>query len=191
MILYGKAYNIVPYQIVDNSMLHVLLGYETFVHRKRIKKHSKFLLIGGLLCFFTFNIQRYYLQTILFKVDLKNDYFLHIDSLNSFLSSYALFITLICLPLKESKWSRKIILSLSSKTFGIYIIHRCVYEKMNNMGVRRFVYSNANKIGIFTEILCTVAYALIVFAFSFVLVTLIKCLTYNLKKIYMLFTPTD
>lgn len=188
----GYTYELVPYTVIDTTMLHVLLGYEISIYYGKIKEYSKYIFPVAVVMFFVFNIQRYYLQLGLFRGNTSNDYFLHIDSLVSFLSSLGLFIAILTMPLKPSARLKNVINFISSATFGIYVVHRCIYEKLNNLGIRDQVYSIARKNGsLIPRLFCTITYGLLIFSVSFIVVLFLKGIKKLWKMFIYIFKPVD
>lgn len=123
------------FQLVDREILYVLLGYEMFVHKDKIKNNKKLCIIS-LLGFLIINFIRY-------KVEMQYmviNYFTDIvgrpnfiewryNSLNVF-SGLCVFMFLYSFDIKNEKLS-KIILWISDKTFGIYLIHYLILAKID------------------------------------------------------------
>ena len=122
-------------QIIPIEILYVLLGYELFVNKERIKKNKK-LSIACLIGYFVINFLRYRTE----MQYMVNNSLVHIIGRDSFMewrytcfnviSGLLLFMFLYSFEIKNEKIS-KIILWISNKTFGIYLIHYLVLAKID------------------------------------------------------------
>ena len=121
--------------IICNEIVYVLLGYELFVHKDKIKKNKKLCIIS-LIGFVVINFLRY-------KVEMQymvNNYLTDIVGRENFMewrytgfniiSGLFLFMFLYSFELKNEKLN-KIILWMSDKTFGIYLIHYLILAKID------------------------------------------------------------
>lgn len=172
-----------PFMILDNSLFYVLLGYEISTRKQTIEENKKKIIpIGGVL-FFLANIARYYLTKKLYMHNPSNDYFMHINSIDSFISSISLFLVLLCIfsSFNFNDNYKNFILSISSKTFYIYLIHRGLYEKLENIGLKRYIYSWSNR-SFLTDICVMVIYAAIVFLISLLFAYMITTLVNLVKR---------
>ena len=122
-------------QYVDRELIYVLLGYELFINRDRIKNNKK-LCIGSLLGWILINIIRYKIENHYMVINsfyniVGRDNFLEwrYTVLNVF-SGILLFIFLYSFEIKNEKLN-KIIYNLSKKTFGIYLIHYLLIAKVD------------------------------------------------------------
>lgn len=122
-------------QIIPIEILYVLLGYELFVNKEKIKKNKK-LSIACLIGYFIINFLRYRTE----MQYMVNNSLVHIIGRDSFMewrytcfnviSGLLLFMFLYSFEIKNEKIS-KIILWISNKTFGIYLIHYLVLAKID------------------------------------------------------------
>lgn len=123
------------FSIIPTEILYVLLGYELFVHKDKIKKNKKICVIS-LIGFFVINFLRY-------KIEMQymvNNYFTDITGRINFMewrytfinviSGLCLFMFLYSFEIKNDKLS-KIILWISNKTFGIYLVHYLILAKID------------------------------------------------------------
>lgn len=123
------------FEMVDIDILYVLLGYELFIHKDKIKNNKKLCVIAGLL-FVVVNAIRYKIEMQYMVinnfydivgresfVDWKN------TSLN-IISGLSMFIALYSFDIKNEKLS-KIINWIADKTFGIYLIHYLLLAKID------------------------------------------------------------
>ena len=121
--------------IICNKIVYVLLGYELFVNKDKIKNNRKLCIIS-LIGFVAINFIRY-------KVEMKYmvlNYFIDIVDRENFMewrytgfniiSGLFLFMFLYSFELKNEKLN-KVILWLSDKTFGIYLIHYLILAKID------------------------------------------------------------
>ncbi len=121
--------------IICNEIVYVLLGYELFVHKDKIKSNKK-LCIVSLIGVVIINFLRY-------KVEMQymvNNYLTDIVGRENFMewrytgfniiSGLFLFMFLYSFELKNEKLN-KIILWMSDKTFGIYLIHYLILAKID------------------------------------------------------------
>lgn len=122
-------------QIIPTEILYVLLGYELFANKDKLKKNKKICIIS-LIGFFAINYFRY-------KIEMQymvNNYFTDITGRVNFMewrytflnviSGLCLFMFLYSFEIKNEKLS-KIILWISNKTFGIYLIHYLILAKID------------------------------------------------------------
>ena len=122
-------------KLVDIDLIYVLLGYELFIHKDKIKNNKKVCLIS-LLVFGLINVIRYKIEM---KYMVLNNFY-EITGRENFLdwkytflnivSGLSLFAGLYSLDVKNEKLS-KIILWIADKTFGIYLIHYLLLAKID------------------------------------------------------------
>ena len=174
----GNTYPVTVYSVITPTLLYILIGYETYLHRSWIQKHSSKLLYLGIGGFLLFNLLKYFLAVQFMRIDPSDSYFLNIGSGLAYLASYCLFIAIYCINIHENSRLEKVILAISSKTLGIYLIHGCVYRKMQAVGIRSFIYTpyQNHPNNILIEAFCTFLYALIVFVTCYALVLLLNFL---------------
>ena len=125
-----KILNIVPLEI-----LYVLFGYELFTYKDKIKNNKKiciFSLIGFILInFFRYKIEIQYMVINNFTDIVGRISFIdwHYTSI-CIISAICLFMFLYSFEIKSKKIS-DIILWISNKTFGIYLIHYLIIAKVD------------------------------------------------------------
>lgn len=180
----GDSYPATVYSIITPTLLYVLIGYETYVHRETIQRYSGWLKWLGLLSFVCFNLLKYTLAVRDMRIDSKDSYFLDIYTVNGYFASYGLFITILCTKLSEDTKTTQIIRHFGSKTLSIYLIHGCVFRKMNAVGIRSAVYSShANHPdNLIIEILCTLLYTIIVFIVCYLIVCAYQFIKRQFKR---------
>ena len=123
------------FQLVDREILYVLLGYEMFVHKDKIKNNKK-LCIFSLIGFLIINFIRYKVEVQYMVIN----YFTDIVGRPNFIewrytafnvfSGLCVFIFLYSFEIKNKKLS-KLILWISDKTFGIYLVHYLILAKID------------------------------------------------------------
>lgn len=123
------------FQLVDRELLYVLLGYELFVHKDKIKGNKKafalscitFLLIN----FIRYKIEIQYMVINNFVDVLGRESFITWrDTFLSVISSLALFISIYSFQINNEKIN-KVITWIADKTFGIYLIHYLIIAKVD------------------------------------------------------------
>lgn len=168
------------YNIIGNEILYVLLGYELFVNKDKIRKNKKVCLIS-LVVFCIINVIRY-------KVEMEYmiiNHFTDILGRENFLdwsytffnviSAMSLFMFLYSFEIKNETLS-KIILWISDKTFGIYLIHYIILVKVD---LYKF-----EKIGkVVFELIYLASAVIITFVVSLIIVALLKKITEIILKL--------
>lgn len=121
--------------MIPTEILYVLLGYELFAHKEKIKNNKKIAIIS-LIGFFAINFLRYKIEMQYMVLNYLTDIVGRINfmewrntSINIF-SAIFLFCFLYSFEIKNEKLS-KIILWISNKTFGIYLIHYLILAKID------------------------------------------------------------
>lgn len=165
--------------IIPREIMYVLIGYELFVHKDKIKNNKKLCIIS-LVGFILVNFIRY--RTEMFYMVL--NYFTDIvgrpnfmewkyTSLNVF-SGVFLFIFLYSFEIKNERIS-KILTWISNKTFGIYLIHYLILAKIDLYKfekIEKFIF----------ELLYLVIGLIITFTISIIIVTIIQKLSRAIIK---------
>ena len=122
------------FELVDREILYVFLGYELFVHKDKLKNIKVLLLssIGFLIInFIRYKIEAKYMSINSFTDIVGRENFIdwRYTSL-SIISGILLFTGIYAVQIKN-KIFEKIILWLSDKTFGIYLIHYLILAKVD------------------------------------------------------------
>ena len=122
------------FELVDREILYVFLGYELFVHKDKLKNIKVLLLssIGFLIInFIRYKIEAKYMSINSFTDIVGRENFIdwRYTSL-SIISGILLFTGIYAVQIKN-KIFEKIILWLSDKTFGIYLIHYLILVKVD------------------------------------------------------------
>ncbi len=159
------------FEMVNSDIIYVLLGYELFVNKDKIKNNKKACLIG-LILFVLTNVARY-------KIEMQymiNNNFYEIAGRASFvewrytvlnvISGIGLFIALYSFEFKNEKFC-KVINWIADKTFGIYLIHYLLLAKID---LYKF-----DKIGTLVyEIIYLVVGLVVIFTASLLIVCLLR-----------------
>lgn len=174
----GKIYT---YNIIGKEILYVLLGYELFVHKDKIRKNKKVCLFS-LMAFVIVNVIRYKIEMQYMIINHYTDILGRENFLDwnytflNIISATSLFMFLYTFEIKNEKLS-KLILWLSDKTFGIYLIHYIILAKVD---LYKF-----EKIGKVIYELIYLAIGLVVtFIVSVMIVTFIKKILQIVMKIF-------
>ncbi len=123
------------FDLVDKEILYVLLGYELFIHKDKIKNNKKLCIVSGLI-FVLVNFIRYKIEikymVINSFVDIvgRENFIEWKYTVLSIISGVALFIAIYSFELK-SETLKNIIVWLGDKTFGIYLIHYLLIAKVD------------------------------------------------------------
>ncbi len=157
--------------IIPKEIMYVLLGYELFTYKDKIK-HNKKICIISLVGYVLINLIRY--RTEMFYMVL--NYFTDIVGRPNFmewrytslnvLSGIFLFVFLYSFEIKNNTLS-KILIWVSDKTFGIYLIHYLVLAKIDLYKfekIEKFIF----------ELLYLAVGLIITFVISIIIVTIIK-----------------
>lgn len=163
--------------IIPREILYVLIGYELFLHKDKIKNNKKICLIS-LIGFIVINLMRYRAEMLYMVINSLTDVvgrenFLEwrYTSLNVF-SGIFLFMFLYSFEIKNEKIS-KVLKFVSDKTFGIYLIHYLILAKVD-----LYKFEKIEKFPL--EILYLIIGLIITFVISLIIVTIIK----NIEKIF-------
>jgi surface polysaccharide O-acyltransferase-like enzyme len=122
------------FELVDREILYVLFGYELFVHKDKLKNKKVFLL--STIGFFIINFVRYKIESKYMSINSFTDIVGRENFIDwrytslSIISGILLFTGVYAFEIK-SKIFEKIILWLSDKTFGVYLIHYLILVKVD------------------------------------------------------------
>lgn len=123
------------FQMVDLDILYVLLGYELFVHKDKIKNNKKLCILSG-IAFVAINVIRYKIEmnymvlNNFFEITGRETFADWRYTALSFVSATSLFMFLYSFDIKGEKIS-KIINWVADKTFGIYLVHYLLLAKID------------------------------------------------------------
>lgn len=166
--------------IIPREIMYVLLGYELFVHKDKIKNNKK-LCIVSLIAFVLINFLRYKIEVFYMVQNYLTDIvgrpnFMEwrYTCLNIF-SSIFLFMFLYSFEIKSEKLS-KILIWISDKTFGIYLIHYLILAKID-----LYKFEKIEKF--YFEILYLIVGLIITTIISVIIVYLIKKIIEIIKKV--------
>ncbi len=165
--------------IIPREIMYVLLGYELFVHKDKIKNNKKICIIS-LIGFIIINLIRYraemfYMVLNYFTDIVERPNFMEwrYTSLNVF-SGVFLFMFLYSFEIKNETLS-KILVWISDKTFGIYLIHYLILAKIDLYKfekIEKFVF----------ELLYLAIGLIVTFTISIIIVTIIKYISKTFKR---------
>ena len=169
------------FNLVDREIIYVILGYEMFKYKDKIKNNKK-VLVSSIVGFVLINVLRYKLENCYMVM---NNYYEIIgrdtfaewkySSLNVF-SGICAFMALYSIPINNLNL-KKVLYWLSDKTFGIYLIHYMLIAKVD---LYKF-----DKIGTLPkEILYLVSSLIITFMASAILVCLIRGIKEIILKLF-------
>lgn len=122
------------FELVDREILYVLFGYELFVHKDKLKNKKVFFL--STIGFFIINFVRYKIESKYMSINSFTDIVGRENFIDwrytslSIISGILLFTGVYAFEIK-SKIFEKIILWLSDKTFGVYLIHYLILVKVD------------------------------------------------------------
>ncbi len=123
------------FNIVDRSILYVLLGYELFVHKDKLKGNKKVFLISTIVFMFI-NFIRYKIEVQYMVINSFTDivgretFIGWKDTCISIISGISMFMAIYSLQINNEKLN-KIITWIADKTFGIYLIHYLIIAKVD------------------------------------------------------------
>lgn len=160
------------FKIIGREFIYVLIGYELFVNKDKIKNHKKLIFILSSITFVLINFIRYKLEV---KYMVMNS-FTNIggregfaewkDTFISIISALSIFMAIYSFDIKSVKL-QSIITWFADKTFGIYLIHYLFIAKVD-----LYKFEKIEKFC--QEIIYLVLATIITFAISTLIVTIIK-----------------
>lgn len=153
------------FNIVDRSILYVLLGYELFVHKDKLKGNKKVFIISSIVFLFI-NFIRYKIEVQYMVVNSFTDivgretFIGWKDTCISIISGLALFAGIYSIKINNELLS-KIILWIADKTFGIYLIHYLIIAKVDLYKFEIFEKFYEEIIYLIIGVICTFAISLL------------------------------
>lgn len=123
------------FRLVDREILYVLLGYELFVHKDKIKGNKK-IFVFAILTFLLINFIRYKIEVQYMVINSFTDivgresFIGWRDTCISIISGISIFIAIYSLKISSEKINN-IITWIADKTFGIYLIHYLIIAKVD------------------------------------------------------------
>lgn len=168
--------------IIPKEIMYVLLGYELFVHKDLIKNNKK-ICIMSFIGFIVVNLIRYRIEVFYMVINYLTDIvgrpnFMEwrYTSIN-IISGILLFMFLYSFEIKNEKLS-KILVWISDKTFGIYLIHYLILAKVD-----LYKFEKIEKFPL--EVLYLIVGLIITATISIIIVTIIKKIVEICKKMIL------
>lgn len=159
------------FELVDREILYVLLGYELFVHKDKIKNNKK-LCISSIIGFFLINFIRYKIEVKYMVIHSLTD----IVGRENFMewrytclniaSGLLAFMAIYSFKIENERISEAVVW-LSDKTFGVYLIHYLLLAKID-----LYKFEKIEKF--YFEILYLVLGTIITFALSVLIVYILR-----------------
>lgn len=121
--------------IVPTEIVYVLLGYELFVHKDKLKNNKK-LTIFAFIGFVATNLIKYRVEILYMVVNSLVDIVGRPNFIEweytafNVVSGLCWFIFLYSIDIKGEKF-KKVLLWISNKSFGIYLIHYLILAKID------------------------------------------------------------
>ena len=166
-------------ELVDREILYVLFGYELFINKDKISNNKKVFYLSSVI-FILINVIRYkveqhYMVINSFYNIIGRENFIEWQySIISMISSVSLFCLIYSGLTIKSKKLKSIILFISNKTFGIYLIHYIILAKVDLYKFDKLGRLPEELIYLFLSILIT-------FISSLAIVTIIKQISIFIK----------
>lgn len=160
------------FELVGREILYVLFGYELFINKDKIKNNRKLFILSSIIFIFTnlirYKVEQHYMVINNFYNIVGRENFIEWQySTISMISSISLFCLLYSFINIKSEKIEKIILFISNKTFGIYLIHYLLLAKVD---LYKF-----DKLGkLHQELIYLILSISITFILSLLIVTVIK-----------------
>ena len=170
------------YSIIGNDILQVLIGYELYLNKDKIKNNVKIRWFGILLIIIT-NIIRYNLQYKLLQLDTSKINYLHSTNTFGTLCSLGYFIFILSFDIKKETIINKIILKISQNSFYIYLIHYPLIMRINTMGYMNEIETKMKVLGFTGKCLYTIIYGIIVLIISTFISIIIQFVVKNILKL--------
>ncbi len=167
--------------LVDMELLYVLLGYELFVHKDKIKNNKKVFILSAIgfiiVNFIRYRIEMQYMVLNSYTNIVGRENFLgwQYTCLN-IISGLFIFTSIYSLEIKSEKIS-KIIIWLADKTFGIYLIHYLLIAKID-------LYKFEKIERFYFEVLYLVIGIAVIFISSLVIVLILRTIKEILLNCY-------
>ncbi len=167
--------------LVDMELLYVLLGYELFVHKDKMKNNKKVFILSAIgfiiVNFIRYRIEMQYMVLNSYTNIVGRENFLgwQYTCLN-IISGLFIFTSIYSLEIKSEKIS-KIILWLADKTFGIYLIHYLLIAKID-------LYKFEKIERFYFEVLYLVIGIAVIFISSLVIVLILRTIKEILLNCY-------
>ncbi|MBE6161604.1 MAG: acyltransferase [Firmicutes bacterium] len=175
LLKYG---HIIKITIVSHSLFLILIGKTIYDNIDKIRNNKKIRYIG-IGMYLIFSGLKIWLQYLLYSKNVANTFFLQWSSMPAILDTIGLIIFLLTFDIK----SNKVISYIGKATFGIYLIHWAVKEKIAYIGFNEKLFSffNVDSSSFLSELLYTIVLSFIVFIISLLIVLLLKLLKESVK----------
>lgn len=173
---------IATYTIIGNDILQVLIGYELYLNKDKIKNNVKLRWIGILLIIIT-NIIRYNLQYKLLQMDTSKINYLHSTNTFGTLCSLGWFIFILSFDIRKETIINKMILKISQNSFYVYLIHYPLIMRINSMGYTNEMEAKMKVLGFTGKCLYTITYGIIVLIISIFISIIIQFVVKNILKL--------
>lgn len=166
------------FRLVDREILYVLLGYELFVHKDKIKGNKK-IFVFAILTFLLINFIRYKIevQYMVMKsfTDIvgRESFIGWRDTCISIISGLSIFMAIYSLKVNCEKLNN-IITWIADKTFGIYLIHYLIIAKVD-----LYKFETIEKF--YEELIYLLVGVTITFIISLLVVALLKLFIHKLS----------
>ncbi len=166
------------FQFVDRELLYVLLGYELFVHKDKIKGNKKLFVLSA-ITFLLINFIRYKIEVkymvINNFVDVlgRESFITWRDTCLSIISGIAMFMAIYSFQISNEKIS-KVITWIADKTFGIYLVHYLIIAKVD-------LYKFEKIERFYAELIYLVVGIVVTFTISLLIVSILKKLINSIK----------
>ena len=129
--------HIAPYRIVSTPAMMMLIGYELYVFRGERESAGKSglpVFLAGLLLFLLPNLARAYMQYRLHLLQPEHRYFLNWETAGSVAAASG--VILMAFSCRMRQVHTFIARVMGPCTYGIYLIHVCVVNRMDCFGLR-------------------------------------------------------
>lgn len=119
------------FSVLDPKLLMVLVGYELYCLKDKIKNNKKCAIIGFAV-FAIINIIRYKceMQYMIINQLVKEEAFVSWDTIFGLISAISLFVGIYSFEI-NNQFLSKIISKLGGMTFGIYLVHFMIIAKID------------------------------------------------------------
>lgn len=167
------------YTVITIPVFEVLIGYEIYMHKDKIKG-NKLVGLVALISYFGIHILSSYLQCQYYLRDINNGHELSWNSSIAIIGAVGLTVFILSLDIKRN-YTKAIINRIGSYTLYIYLIHWSVLIRLNSMKVQESILK-MNSNSFWGELLYTLEYSLLIFVISLVIAFLIGKIVDGIKK---------
>ncbi len=176
--------HIAPFQATTTPAMMMLAGYELrqFRENRLSGKFHAGVLIMGIALYLLPNIARIWMQLRLWSFEPDNNWFLNWETAAGALAAAGIILVVFSLPVKREGPAGRAALIIGPCTYGVYLIHVCVVNRMDRFGLRDRLIALLNAYESPAGYVCTV---LITCLFVFSLCVLLILLWHSVKTIIM------